>query len=44
MTRRRELSCNDVLACLEVLSDVDNEHEDETEDSMSWDGSDPESN
>jgi len=27
-----------------VLSDVDNEHEDDTEDSLSWDESDPESN
>ena len=27
-----------------MLSDVDNEHEDDTEDSLSWDESDPESN
>jgi hypothetical protein len=44
MARRRELSCNDVLACLNVLSDVDSEHEDDTEDSLSWNESDPESN
>jgi hypothetical protein len=44
MARRRGLSCNDVLACLDVLSDVDNEHEDDTEDSLSWDESDHESN
>jgi hypothetical protein len=37
MERRRGLSCNDVLACLDVLSDVDSEHEDATEDSLSWD-------
>jgi len=34
----------DVLACLDVLSDVESEHEDDTEDSLSWDKSDPESN
>jgi hypothetical protein len=44
MARRRGLSCNDVLACLDVLSDVDNEHKDDIEDSLSWDESDPESN
>jgi hypothetical protein len=44
MARRRGLSCKDVLACLDVLSDVDSEHEDDTEDSLSWDESDPESN
>jgi len=44
MARRREMSCNDVLACLDVLSDVDSEHEDDIEDSSSWDESDPESN
>jgi hypothetical protein len=27
-----------------VLRDVDSEHEDDTEDSLSWDDSDPESN
>jgi hypothetical protein len=27
-----------------VLSDVDSEHEDDTEDSLSWDESDPECN
>jgi len=43
MARRRGL-CNDVLACLDVLSDVESEHEDDTEDSLSWDESDPESN
>ena len=41
MARRRGLSCNDVLACLDVLSDVDSEHEDDTKDSLSWDESDP---
>ena len=44
MARRRGLSCNDVLACLDVLSDVDSEHEDDIEDSLSWDESDPKSN
>jgi hypothetical protein len=44
MARRRGLSCNEVLACLDVLSDVDREHEDDIEDSLSWDESDPESN
>jgi hypothetical protein len=44
MARRRGLSCNDVLACLDVLSDVDSEHENDIEDSLSWDESDPESN
>jgi hypothetical protein len=43
MARRRGLSCNDVLACLDVLSDVDSEREDDIEDSLSWDESDPES-
>ena len=41
MARWWGLSCNDVLACLDVLSDVDSEHEDDTEDSLSWDESDP---
>jgi len=41
MARRRGLSCNDVLACLGVLSDVDSEHEVDIEDSFSWDESDP---
>ena len=41
MARRRGLSCNDVLACLDVLSDVDSGHEDDIEDSLSWDESDP---
>jgi len=36
--------CNDVLACLDVLSDVDSEHEDDIEDSLSWDKIDSESN
>jgi hypothetical protein len=40
MTRRRGLPCNEVLACLEVLSDVDSEHEDDNEDSLSWNESD----
>ena len=44
MARRRGSSCNDVLACLDVLSDVDSEHEDDIEDSLRWDESDPESN
>jgi hypothetical protein len=44
MARRRELSRNDVLKCLDVLGDVDSEHEDDIEDSLSWDESDPESN
>jgi hypothetical protein len=35
MARRRGMSCNDVLACLDVLSDVDSEHEDDIEDSLS---------
>ena len=44
MARRRGLSCNDFLTCLDVLSDVDSEHEDDIEYSLSWDESDPESN
>ena len=32
MARRQGLSCNDFLACLDVLSDVDSEHEDDIED------------
>jgi hypothetical protein len=43
MARRRGLSCNDILTCLDVLSDVDSEHEDNIEDSLSWDVSDSES-
>ena len=43
MARRRRLSC-DVLVCLDVISDVDSEHEDDIEDSVSWDESDPQSN
>ena len=43
MARRRGLSCNDVLTCLDVLSDVDSEHEDDIEDSLSWNESDSES-
>ena len=43
MARRRGLSCNDVLTCLDVLSDVDSEHEVHIEDSLSWGESDPES-
>jgi len=38
------LSCNDILACLDVLIDVDSEHKDDIEDSLSWDKSDSESN
>ena len=44
MARRRGLSCNDVLVCLDELSDVDSEHEDDIEDSLSCDESDPEAN
>ena len=44
MARRRGLLCNNVLACLDLLSDMDSEHEDDTEDSLSWDEIDPESN
>jgi hypothetical protein len=44
MARRRGLSCNDILACLNVLSDIDSEHEDDIEDGLSWDENDPESN
>ena len=43
MARQRGLSCNDVLACLDVLSDIDSEHEVNIKDSLSWDESDPES-
>jgi hypothetical protein len=43
MARRRGLSCNDVLTCLDELSDVDSEHEDDIEDSLSWNESDSES-
>ena len=38
------MSCNDVLACLDVLSDVDSEHQDDIEDNLSWYESDPKSN
>jgi hypothetical protein len=44
MARRRGLSCNNVLVCLDVLSDVDSEHEDDIEDSLSREESEPESN
>ena len=44
MSRRRRWSCNEVLSCLDVLSDVDSEHVDDIEDSLSWDESDPECN
>ena len=43
MARHWGLTCNDILACLDVLSDVDSEHEFYIEDSLSWDESDPES-
>jgi len=43
MARQWGLSCNDVLACLDVLSDVDSEHEDDNEDSLSWDATGPKS-
>jgi len=36
------LSCNDVLVCLDLLSDVDSEQEVDIEDSLSWDESGPE--
>ena len=35
MARRRGLSCNDVLTCLGVLSDIDSEYEHDIEDSLS---------
>ena len=44
MARRRGLSCNAVLTCLDDLSDVDSEHEDDIGDSLSWNESDSESN
>ena len=44
MARRRGLSCNEVLACLDALCDVDSEYEDDIEDSLSWDESEPECN
>ena len=40
MAIRRGL-CNDVLECLDVMSDVDSEHEVDNEDGLSWDESDP---
>jgi len=43
MPKRRGLSSNDVLACLDVLSDDDIELEFDIEDSLRWDESDPES-
>jgi hypothetical protein len=43
MARRRGLSYKDFLACLDVLSDVQSEQEDDIEGSFSWDESDPES-
>jgi len=43
MANQWGLSCNDILACLEVLRDVDSEHEVDIEDSLSWEESDPES-
>ena len=43
MAKQWGLSSNDVLACLDVLSDVDSEHEVDIEDSLSCDESDPES-
>jgi hypothetical protein len=42
MTRQWGLSCNDIPACLDVLSAVDSEHEVDIEDSLTWDESDPE--
>ena len=43
MPRRWGISCNDILACLDVLSDVESEHEVDIEDSLSRDESDPQS-
>ena len=42
MARRRGWSFNDILACLDVLSDIDSEHKVDIEDSLSWDESDHE--
>ena len=42
MARRRGCRAK-IVACLDVLSDVDSEHEADIEDSLSWDESDPES-
>ena len=44
MARRRRLLRNNFLTCLDVLRDVDSEHEDDTEDSLSWVESNPEPN
>jgi hypothetical protein len=44
MARRGGLLCIDILVCLDVLSEVDSEHEDDTEDILSWDESAPEPN
>jgi len=44
MAGRRGLPFNDAMALLDVLSDVDSEHVVDTDDSLSWDESDPESN
>ena len=43
VARRRGLSCNDVLVCLNVLSDVDSEHEFDIEEGLKWDEKDTES-
>ena len=43
MARRWGLSCNDVLTCLDVLSDVGSEYEEDIEDSLNWDESDSKS-
>jgi len=43
MARRRGLSFNDVLTCLDLLSDGDSEHEIDIEDTLRWDESDSES-
>ena len=41
MAGQRGLSCNDILTCLDMLNDVEIEHEDIIEDGLSWDESDP---
>jgi hypothetical protein len=44
MAKRRGLSCNDILTCLDMFSDVDSEHEDDNEDGLSWDENDSKAN
>jgi hypothetical protein len=43
MARRWGFSCNDILACLDVLRDFDSEHEVDIEYSLSWEENDLES-